>query len=82
MAELAELEQEELEESMASMGPLPSVPSSRLPSQPSRRGSKCNNAGTLKQRFHCMSDLCKSVEHQFWIYFYETEDSLLVKQQK
>lgn len=39
LAELAELEQEELEESMASMGPLPSVPSSRLPSQPSRRGT-------------------------------------------
>lgn len=39
LAELAELEQEDLEESMASMGPLPSVPSSRLPAQPSRRGT-------------------------------------------
>lgn len=50
LAELEELEQEDLEENMASMSPLPSVPSSRLPAQPSRRGSKCN---TVKNAKHC-----------------------------
>lgn len=54
LAELAELEQEELEESMSSMDLLPSVPSSRLPSQPNRRGSKCKNATTSKERLPCI----------------------------